>query len=471
MKRLLTVLAILFLFQVSVMAQTFSEICQSAENVSSDARMARLEYQSRLIALEEAELEDRTDYSVSFSVSPLEDDNRIVAVPELSFSAVLPDDDTEMTASIPFSVRYDGEGALISPSASVSHVFDWGHDDEALKALQNASTRLSVSREHESAFLTLRMNVISAIAGLLENERSMMEEKENLRDLQRALETDLRLGNLSESSLLYVEEELTIKRTEDRIRSLEEEKSELLRRFENITGLEWEGVADIPYPLFPDILSYTSSSSVEESRLYAEIAKEEYLLESSRQKPRRLMVGGTIAGDIYTGAGLGLNSAVNDRDRISALGEIGWEGKSWSFGLSGGGSWDDDYTFTPQVTLSGSWQSNSSSESDELTLRALRTDTEMRERGYLDALLSFETESAELWNRLLAWKRDFSELQADIDYRSALLENTKLRFERGLATEEDMHDAALELELLSIDRSVLLLEGLSLECEIEMHIL
>ena len=315
------------------------------------------------------------------------------------------------------------------------------------------------------------MNVISAIAGLLENERSMMEEKENLRDLQRALETDLRLGNLSESSLLYVEEELTIKRTEDRIRSLEEEQGELLRRFENITGLEWEGVADIPYPIFPDILSYTSSSSVEESRLYAEIAKEEYLLESSRQKPRRLMVGGTVAGDIYTGEGLGLNSAVNDRDRISALGEIGWEGKSWSFGLSGGGSWDDDYTFTPQVTLSGSWQSNSSSESDELTLRALRTDTEMREREYLDALLSFETESAELWNRLLAWKRDFSELQADIDYRSALLENTELRFERGLATEEDMHDAALELELLSIDRSVLLLEGLSLECEIEMHIL
>ena len=110
MKRFLTVLAILFLFQVSVMAQTFSEICQSAENVSSEARMARLEYQSRLIALEEAELEGRTDYSVSFSVSPLEDDNRIIAVPELSFSAVLPDDGTELTASIPFSVRYDGGG-------------------------------------------------------------------------------------------------------------------------------------------------------------------------------------------------------------------------------------------------------------------------------------------------------------------------------------------------------------------------
>ena len=64
-----------------------------------------------------------------------------------------------------------------------------------------------------------------------------------------------------------------------------------------------------------------------------------------------------------------------------------------------------------------------------------------------------------------------AELDAEMDYQTALLEYTKVRYERGLIPDEDLHDAEFELELLKIDRSVLLLEGLSLETEINMHIL
>ena len=72
---------------------------------------------------------------------------------------------------------------------------------------------------------------------------------------------------------------------------------------------------------------------------------------------------------------------------------------------------------------------------------------------------------------MLSWRRSFSELESEIEYRDALLSSIEVRLERGLATEEEYEDAALDLELLYIDRDILLLEGLSLEAEIRMHII
>ena len=225
----------------------------------------------------------------------------------------------------------------------------------------------------------------------------------------------------------------------------------------SLTGLTWDGVEDIPQPVFPDILSIDTSSELEESDLYARIAEEEYLLELSQQNPKKLSVGATADSDRYLGEGLNVNPSL-EKNNIGVLGEIGWEGRNWNLGLSGGGAWDEDYSFTPVLTISGTWHSDSSSESDELTLRSLQNTATLRRGEYLDLRRSFEEESLDFWNRILSWERSSAELDAKMDYQTALLEYTKVRYERGLIPDEDLHDAEFELELLKIDRSVLLLE-------------
>ena len=65
----------------------------------------------------------------------------------------------------------------------------------------------------------------------------------------------------------------------------------------------------------------------------------------------------------------------------------------------------------------------------------------------------------------------FHELEAEIRYREALLENIRTRYSRGLAADEEVHDAEHLLATLGIERSILILSGLSLESEAEMHIL
>ena len=463
-------LAVAFLLVPSLLTgTTFDTIIRSTEETSVQAEQARLRYESGLISIEQAEIEDGTSYSVSMAVSPLENRSRIISVSDLSFTATLPDDDTSITASIPFSISYDGSGALVSPSASVSHVFDWGLDDDNLKTLQNASSRISVDREYSSDLLSLRMSVINAVSQLLSNEKSLLEEEEALRDLQREMESALRLGLMNESSLSYMEAMLSIRRSEDRIDILNMEKDELAERYRNLTGLEWDGVEAIPDPVFPD-LSVSVSSALEAADLYARIAEEQYQLELSRQNPRRLTIGAAAGGNAYLGDDLG-KAGIEAGNSISVSGEAGWEGREWSFGISGGGTWDEDYSFYPELTISGRWRNNTASKSDELTLRTLQNESIMRRSEYLDQKRSFEEESNDLWGRVISWKRSWAELEAETEYSNAMLENARIRLERGLARQEDLHDAQHEVMLLDYDRNILLLEGLSLEAEIAMHIL
>ena len=84
---------------------------------------------------------------------------------------------------------------------------------------------------------------------------------------------------------------------------------------------------------------------------------------------------------------------------------------------------------------------------------------------------SFAEEGADIWNRILSWQMEWDEMEAEIGYREALLGNIRTRYSRGLAAEEEVHDAEHLLSTLGLERSILALSGLSLEAEAEMHIL
>ncbi len=451
-------------------AASYSDMIAAAENNGPDAAGARLAYEAGLISIAESELDDTTDYSLAFSADPLSEiDDGILRISELSFSAVLPDDDTTITASIPAGIRYDGRGAVLSPYASVSHTFDWGHDDEIQKDLQTEALKLSTERQYETDMLSIRQSVISMISELLSNERSMLSDQETLRDIDREISDSLVLGIMTEDSILYEELMLEKKRAEDSVEIGKREKEELLLRFRTLTGLDWDGADDIPEPVFPDVLSAEVSSAVSEAELELMIAEEDVLLEESDQNPRRLTIGGSAGGNAEVAEGLYSITGTRE-DPIYLEGTIGWEGDDWSVSASGGGRWDYRFDFTPSLSLSASWHSGTS-ESDELRLRSLRNTARIRSDDYYDARRSFDEDKEDIWGRMLSWQRDMAELESETDYRNALYEMILVKYERGLATGEDVHDAELDIRLLDFDRDILLLEGLLLQNEAETLIL
>ncbi len=460
----------LLLFVPSVLhALPYADIIEAAEN-GPDADGAELAYEAGLISVAQSALDDTVDYSISFAADPLSEmDDGILHISELSFSAILPDDDTTITASIPSGLRYDGRGAVLSPSASISHTFDWGHDDDRLRDLQTEALRLSVERQYGTDILSIRSSVISLISELISNERSLLSSQEDLRDIDREINDSLKLGIITEGSIVYEELMLEKKRAEDSIGIGEREKEELILRFRTLTGLDWDGADDIPEPVFPDVLSAEVSSAISEAELELMIAEEDVLLEESDQNPRRLTIGSSAGGNAEVAEGLYSITGTRE-DPIYLEGTIGWEGDDWSVSASGGGRWDYRFDFTPSLSLSASWHSGTS-ESDELRLRSLRNTARIRSDDYYDARRSFDEDKEDIWGRMLSWQREMAELEAETDYRNALYEMILVKYERGLATGEDVHDAELDIRLLDFDRDILLLEGLLLQNEAETLIL
>ena len=462
-------LALLLCVPSVLHALPYADIIEAAEN-GPEAEGAELAYEAGLISVAQAALDDTADYSISFAADPLSEmDDGILRISELSFTAILPDDDTTITASIPSGLRYDGRGAVLSPSASISHTFDWGHDDDRLRDLQTEALRLSVERQYGTDILSIRRSVISLISDLISNERELLSSQEELRDIDREINDSLKLGIITEGSIVYEELMLERKRAEDSIGIGKREKEELLLRFRTLTGLEWDGADDIPEPIFPDVLSAEVSSVVSEAELELLIAEEDVLLEESDQNPRRLTIGGSAGGNAEVAEGLYSITGIRE-DPIYLEGTIGWEGDDWSVSASGGGRWDYRFDFNPSLSLAASWHSGTS-ESDELRLRSLRNTARIRSDDYYDARRSFDEDKEDIWGRMLSWQREMAELEAETDYRNALYEMILVKYERGLATGEDVHDAELDIRLLDFDRDILLLEGLLLQNEAETLIL
>ncbi len=456
--------AIIMLLPAFLNAASFSDIMTAAQTHGTAVSSAAEEYESGMIGAYLASLDDKPSFTVSAAVSPLDDDLSSVDIGDLSFSAVLPDGDTTIRASIPMRVSYDGSSADFYPSLSAEHVFDWGHGDDALMDLQAAQLRLSAETGYQSSLLSFRSRVISAISSILSSDLSIADAEETLRDLEKEMSDAVSLGDITEGSLLHEEMLLEIRRAEDTLDNLDEEREALLLVFSNLTGLEWDGVEDIPLPVFPDMLSAESSSSLEAAAIEARIASENLLIAESELSPSKLTVGGDVSSSVHAGSSTG-------DEGIAVTGTAGWSGRSVSISVSGGGAWDRDWTFTPSLTIAGSWTSNPTDERDRLELRQLMNEAVIKRNDLRDAEVSFAEEGADIWNRILSWQMEWDELEAEIRYREALLENIRTRYSRGLAAEEEVHDAEHLLATLGIERSILILSGLSLESEAEMHIL
>ena len=459
-------LIFLFLSLFSLLyAAEYEEIMRSALSDSPSAEQAEIHHESGLISLLEAELDDEYDFSAEIAVSPLDDGIRRLNVDSLSFSLVTPDDDTTISASVPFAFAYDMSGGFLVPSASFRHVFDWGHDDETLKDLQREVLGMSVSREYQEDMLSIKRSVISILSELLSNEKAAKEAEEALRDAVKEKEDALTLGIVTKDSLSYLELELGEQRAEDSLAILQKEHEALVIRYQTLTGLEWDGLEVIPEPSFPDILSCTASSAVKEADIQAEIAREEVLVAESLQNPEHLVTGVNAGG--YIGIGEGIRSEENP---LSLEGVIGWEGKNWTLTVSGGGVWDSFFSFSPQLTLSAGFQSGSG-KSDELEMRSLRNTARMREVEASDQRRSFNENVQDLWGRILRWEREKGELEATLRYQEALSGMQELKYERGMITKEELDESRNELSSLAIDYDIKKLEGLALEAEAESLIL
>lgn len=345
----------------------------------------------------------------------------------------------------------------IYPSVSASHTLTYGYTADNQKSLLNRQTEVLALSTYESSKLNFTTSLYSQIDSLLENEKSIKQTEKDLADLQTSLQQNLSLKLIRSDSLAYQAQEQAIKVKEATLANLQSTRELLLRQFSLLAGFAWEGVEAIPEPN----LSFTSNpmgnSSVLLKSLALDLAKEELALKKAEFTNKSLVLNGGVSSSH--------SSSPTDGLSASAAATLQSKNLSAKAGLSGTYNYSTK-TFSPSLTVSGSWNNNKTLASDALTLQKLENEVLIAELAYQTALNEYLQNAATLESNIAAWKMTHALHRQSMDYNLALLKQQQTLFEKGLATKADVDDAAFNVEIDAYTLSSILLDGLKLENQI-----
>lgn len=350
----------------------------------------------------------------------------------------------------------------ISPSVSASHTLTYGYTADNQKSLLNRQTEVLALSTYDSSKLNFTTSLYSQIDSLLENEKSIKQTEKDLADLQTSLQQNLSLKLIRSDSLAYQAQEQAIKVKEATLANLQSTRELLLRQFSLLAGFAWEGVEAIPEPNLSFTSNLMGNSSVLLKSLALDLAKEELALKKAEFTNKSLVLNGGVkttqtSGTVPAGVGLERTNSMS----VQASAAIDAKQFSLSGGVKGTYNFDSG-SFSPSLSVSGSWNNNKTLASDALTLQKLENEVLIAELAYQTALNEYLQNAATLESNIAAWEMTHALHRQSMDYNLALLKQQQTLFEKGLATKADVDDAAFNTEIDAYTLSSILLDGLKL---------
>jgi outer membrane protein TolC len=119
--------------------------------------------------------------------------------------------------------------------------------------------------------------------------------------------------------------------------------------------------------------------------------------------------------------------------------------------------------FSPSVSVGGTWKNNPTDASDRLTLQKAENEVMLAQLAYTSARDEYASNAAQLQSDIASWKLQYTLLKQTIAYDQNLLEQQKTLFAKGLATQQQVDDAAFTVDQDAYTLQTTLLEGLILE--------
>lgn len=475
MKKITTVGLCLLLLSPILSATGYDEILASAMERSYTMKNAELTHQNNLLQQQSNDLDDEPVWDVSVSAAPFSSNDITkdgLRITGLTTSVTLPNDgNTKISVSSPLSVGY-GQGAFtISPTASVSHKFDFNaFDDDVLDDLNSSYNHLSTEKSYMESRYSFAKSVVQMLSQIVSLEKNIRSLEYQIGKTDKELSDQIALRLTNENSITYQRAYLDLERNRATLETYKDQLESAKAQFETSTGLVWDGVDGIPEPeLLLESLEQ-GNTGVMIAGLDASIASQKVEQQEKLLNPSALTLSGAAGFDYYNDAAQRLgSSSLNAENRIKADVGLTYSGRNWSVGATLGASTHPlDVDITPSLTISGSWTSDNSSEKDRLELERLRNEAIKANNSYLDSLTNYNINAMSLSNSIMSYQFEYRQMEDDIEYYQAALDFEKALFEKGLNTQQDVDDAAFNLELAGYDRTITLLKGMELEYELNI---
>lgn len=491
-KNRLPIISLILLSVLSPLgAVTVDEIIEEAKNNSPSYQNYLLTYQNGLLAVQALEEEDKVGITVSATIDPLTDvyseggeepsyigesGNKGITV-NPSFSVILPNDGaTTITGSTRLTSSYKDGSTSISGSLGVSHTFDFSsYDSDNAENLNYASTKYNTELTYRRSELTFEKSVLNTISQILSMENSIMQSEYNVEKQQKALDKIISLGSYSTTSSTYINTENVLVSYQQSLEALEKQYDNLLASYKTLTGLEWNGVDVDEAPTLTLTTYENGNTSVIIESLNAESAEETYKKTVANANPSSLSTS------------LSMSASSNKIYGIS--GSLTYSGNNWNVSVKPGVTFNSGNT-TPTVTVSGSWRNNSgasavssqmdaegnavssiSSGSSNDAVNSALNNAKMAANSYLDALSTYNENAASYSLQILEYNNKKVQKEAELEYQKTLLENEQTLYDLGLSTSDSLKSAQINYSISQNEWKMLVIEGLSLQCDLDIFAL
>jgi len=470
MKRRIVVVALsLIVFSVSLFSADLDDIIREAKGLSSTMRLIELGRGRDELSMASKDLKNKIGVSVNDSLTFTESrtTNRYTLSGNPTVSLALPNDGgTQIKFSAPFSTTLQGDWVWnASPNIGISHTFKLGDSGKTLDDLGTTRQRLSLDRSYAQQILDFENSIYSKIVELLGYESNLLKSEADLLSAQTRLDNAIRLKTVTVGTTAHQNMELSLKQLQNSRRGMEERLALSKIQYKQLTGLEWEGVGNIREVALEFSPLTTGDTTVLLAAIDEEIARENLATEQRRLSNSSSVSSLSVGGDIGFGYNQGATSTTTS---YTITPRATYSGNNFSVGSTVNLSIDGESgKLTPTVTVSGGWQNSAAREREELNLRDLEQRLEIAILSHQDARFTYQLRVNQMEGDLLNFALEREQFKANRNYRQEVLEKTVEAFNRGLATQSEVDQARLNVELDRFEEQRYALQALILANRIE----
>lgn len=468
----LSLLILLLLISQNAYSKTLDEIMEAAMENSPTYKNYQMQYQNGLLKLQELSAPDLPELNFSVAVDALGYDNKenkdgtysLSMSPNFSYASS--DGKTKLSAKMDYLMGYKDSQWILNPSLKVGHTFDFtGFSSDELDDLTFASTKLATEESKVNADYTFRKLVLTSIRQLFQAEKQIERLKFQLKNAEKSLKDMKELGTYLDGSLTMMQAESAVSTLSSSLEIAQKQMQQAKENFEVLSGFTWDGLSDVPEAKLEVKILKNGNTNVIQSQLQAEIAKESYNQLYSQIYPEALFIELGGGGNFYK------NDYLSNSVNTSA--SIMYQGKNWSLGATPSlsvsiPSNSSSFISSASLTIVGSWSNNSRGQNEESELARLQNNAIIKQNEYLSALTDYNQKGQNLVLSVFSWNNKKELLSTQINFDKEKEKNLEELFNQGLAVSEELEEAKLTVQEDEYEWKDLMLEGLSLECDINI---
>ncbi len=457
---------LLVLIPFSLTSVSLDEIIQTAYGSSEEMKRYELDRKNADLTVSIGEAKEELGISVSSGDVSAKFDpasgNYIYETTGSKATFTLPNDGKTAISVGTGSVSYttNSNKYALNPTVSASHSILYGEDSDNRSTILNKQSALLGTYTYQSNLIQFENSILNQIQSLLTNEMNINETMKSIVIQQKGMSDALVLKTLSKDSVAYQELENSMARLQSTLASLQSNQELLESQYTQLTSLSWEGIPTIAEPNLAFEKNPNGNTSVALKALALDLAQEDLKLAKAALTNKTLQINGGT--NFYS-----VDSAVPSIGQLSSVGgTVGasFSAKNYSVGAGFSGSYNlDSNTFTPTLTVSGSWNNNSTQLAERLNIQKLENSAMLASISYNDALQEYLYTASSIQNQVTSWQLEYALLESTISYNIKALEQQETLFAKGLTTKSSVDNARFAVGQDDYEKALALIKGMVLE--------